>query len=54
MGEMRIAFEMVTGKFVRTRTIQSLRCRWGNNIEMEVKEIVFKDVHWIQLAQIII
>jgi hypothetical protein len=54
MGEMRIVYEMVTGRSVRTRTIQRPGCRWRSNIEREVKEIVFKDVHWIQLAEIII
>jgi len=26
------------------------RCRWENNIEMELKEIRWKGMNWIQLA----
>jgi hypothetical protein len=51
IGEMRIAYEMVTGKSVRTRIMRSLRCRWRDNIEMEVKEMLrmCSGFNWLRL-----
>jgi hypothetical protein len=47
MGEMRYAYNMLTGKPEGERS----RRRWKDTIKMDLKEIGCQDVDWINLAQ---
>jgi hypothetical protein len=39
MMEMRSAYNILVGKFERKRPLGGLKCRWENNIKMDLKEI---------------
>ena len=39
MGKGRIAFKILTGKPTGNRTLGRPRCRWEDNIRMDIKEI---------------
>jgi hypothetical protein len=41
MGVMKNAYRILFGKPVGKRPIRRPRCRWGNNIKMNLKEIGF-------------
>jgi hypothetical protein len=51
MGEVRGAHNILVGKPEGRRPLGRHRCRWEDNIEMDVGEIGFGDVDWINLAQ---
>jgi hypothetical protein len=51
MGEVRDACRIVTGKLEVERPLGRSRHRWEDNNEMNLKEIVCKDVDWIYLPQ---
>jgi hypothetical protein len=46
MQEMRNAY-----KPERKRPLARPRCRWQDNIRMDLKEIMWEGVDWIHLAQ---
>jgi hypothetical protein len=43
VGEMRYVYKIVVGKPKRKRPLRRTRCRWENNIKMDLKEIQRKD-----------
>jgi hypothetical protein len=52
MGEMRKAHRILVGKPERKkRPLGSPRHRWEDNIRMDLKEVGWKSVYWIHLAQ---
>jgi hypothetical protein len=38
-------------EFIIPNTFESARCRWVNNVKMDVREIGWDGVEWIDLAQ---
>jgi hypothetical protein len=52
MGEKRNACRLLVGKPERKRPLRRPRCRWVNNIKMNLGEIGWGGVHWIGLAQV--
>jgi hypothetical protein len=50
-GELRNAKKTLVGKPEWNRPIGRPRCSRGDNIKMDLKEIVWKVMDWIHLAQ---
>jgi hypothetical protein len=50
MGEVRGAYNILVGRPEGRRPLGRLRCRWEDNIRMDLREIWFGDVDWIHLA----
>jgi hypothetical protein len=44
MGEMRSANSTLVGKPEGTVSLERLRCRWVDNIRMDLREIWWEDV----------
>jgi hypothetical protein len=51
MGEMRNAYRILVGKLEGTRSLGRPRRTWAENIKMDLEEIVWDGMDWIQLAQ---
>jgi hypothetical protein len=51
MGEVRGAYNILVGRLGGRRPLGRPRCRWEDNIKMDLREIRFGDVDWIHLAQ---
>jgi hypothetical protein len=51
MGEVRGADNTLIGKPEGRRPLGRPRCRWEDNIKMDLGEIGFGDVDWIHLDQ---
>jgi hypothetical protein len=51
MGEVRGAYSILVGRPGGRRPLGRPRCRWEDNIKMDLREIGFGDVEWIHLAQ---
>jgi hypothetical protein len=51
MGEKRNAYRLLVGKPEGKRPLGRTRCRWVDNIKMDLLEIGSRDVDWIGLAQ---
>jgi hypothetical protein len=51
MGEVRGAYNILVGRPEGRRPLGRPRCRWEENIKMDLREIGFGDVDWINLAQ---
>jgi hypothetical protein len=51
MGEMRGAYNILVGRPGGRRPLGKPRCRWEDNIKMDLREIGFGDMDWIHLAQ---
>jgi hypothetical protein len=51
MGEKRNAYRILVGKPESKRPLRKPRCRWVDNIKMDLREIVWDDVDWIDLVQ---
>jgi hypothetical protein len=49
MGEVRGAYNILVGRPEGRRPLGRPRRRWEDNIEMDLREIVFGDVDWIPL-----
>jgi hypothetical protein len=49
MGAMRSVYKILVGKPAGKRPIRRPRCRWEDNIKMDLKEM--EGVDWINLAQ---
>jgi hypothetical protein len=50
MGEGRDAYWVLVGKPEGKGLLGRPRRRWDDNIRMDVKEIGWEDVNWIELA----
>jgi hypothetical protein len=51
MGEKRNAYRLLVGKPEGKRPLGRPRCRWVDNIRMDLGEVRLGDVDWIDLAQ---
>jgi hypothetical protein len=51
MSEVRVAYNILVGRPEGTRPLGRPRRRWEDNIKMDLREIGFGDVDWIDLAQ---
>jgi hypothetical protein len=51
MGEKRNAYRLLVGKPEGKRPLERQRCRWVNNIKMDLLEIGWDGVDRIGLAQ---
>jgi hypothetical protein len=51
MGEGRNVYRVLVGKPEGKRPLERPRLRWEDGIRMDLKEIGWGDVEWIQLAQ---
>jgi hypothetical protein len=51
MGERRNAYRLLVGKPEGRRPLGRPRCRWLDNIRMDIVEMGWGDVDWIGLAQ---
>jgi hypothetical protein len=51
MGEMRNAYMILVGKSEGKRPLARPRCRWLDNIKMDLREIGWDGRDWIELNQ---
>jgi hypothetical protein len=51
MGTKRNAYRILAGKPERKRPLGRQRCRWVDNIKMNLKEIGLIGMDWIDLTQ---
>jgi hypothetical protein len=51
MGEKRNVYRILVGKPEGKRPLGSPRHSWNDNIKMDLKEIEWSGVDWIDLAQ---
>jgi hypothetical protein len=51
MGQKRIAYRLLVGNPEGKRPLRRPRCRWVDNIRMDLGEVGWRDVDWIGLAQ---
>jgi hypothetical protein len=51
MGERRCAYRTLVGKPEGRRPLRRHRRRWEDNIKMDLREVVWGEVDWIDLAQ---
>jgi predicted small integral membrane protein len=51
MGRGRDVYGVFRGKPEGKRQLGSYRCRWEDNIEMDLQEVVYVGMDWIGLAQ---
>jgi hypothetical protein len=51
MGEERKMYSVLVGNPERKRPLERPRRRWENEIRMDLREIGWGSVEWIQLAQ---
>ena len=51
MGERRGVYAVLVGKPERKRPLGRTRRRWKDNIKMDLQEVVYVVVDWMELAQ---
>jgi hypothetical protein len=51
MGEGRVVYRVLVGKPEGRRPLGRPRCRWEDNIRMDLREVRCGCVDWIELAQ---
>jgi hypothetical protein len=51
MGEVRGAYKILVGRPEGRRPLGRRRRRWEDNIKIDLRDIGFGDVDWIDLAQ---
>jgi hypothetical protein len=51
IGEVRGAYNILVGRPEGRRPLGRPRCRWEDNMKMDIREIGFGDVDWIHWAQ---
>ena len=52
MEEGRSSFKMLTGESIGKRSLGRPRCKWEDNIRMDVKETVINTRNWVFLLRI--
>jgi hypothetical protein len=50
-GEWGHAYRILVGRPAWKRPFVRPRCRWDDNIKIDIKEIIINDANWIRLAQ---
>jgi hypothetical protein len=50
-AELRNLYKVLVAKPEGKRPLRRSRCRWEDNIKMDLREMVFGGVDWIHLAQ---
>jgi hypothetical protein len=50
MGKRRGAYRVLVGKPERKRPVGRPRRRWENNIKIDLQEVGYGDMEWIELA----
>jgi hypothetical protein len=50
-GERRVAFKVLMGKSEGKRPLGRRRRRWEDNIKMDLQEVEWVGMDWIDLAQ---
>jgi hypothetical protein len=50
-GEKRNAYRVLMGKPEGKRPLGRPRCRWVDNIKMDLREILWAGMDWIDLGQ---
>jgi hypothetical protein len=51
MGEERSVYRVLVGRPEGKRPLRRPRCRWEDNIKMDLTEIGIDGANWIRLAQ---
>jgi hypothetical protein len=51
MGEGRGVYRVLLGRPEGKRPLGRPRCRWEDNVKMDLRETGINGVNWIQLAQ---
>ena len=51
MGDMRGVYRVLVGKPEGKRSLGRPRCRWEDNINIDLLEVECKSMDWIELAQ---
>jgi hypothetical protein len=51
MGEERGVYRVLVGKLEGRRLLGRPRCRWEDNIKMDLQEVRRGGMHWIWLVQ---
>jgi hypothetical protein len=51
IGAQRSAYRILVGKSERKRPLRRQRCRWEDNIRMDLREIGWGGMDWIDLGQ---
>jgi hypothetical protein len=51
MGDKRNAYRILVGKPEGKRPLERPRCRWVDNIKMDLREVGWDDMDWIDLSQ---
>ena len=52
MGEERVVYRVLVGKLEGKRPLGRPRCRWVDNIRMDLQEVGCGCMDWIGLAQV--
>jgi hypothetical protein len=51
MGEKRNAYKLLVGKPIGRRPLGGPRCRWVDNVKVDLGEMIWGGMDWIVLAQ---
>ena len=51
MGERRGVYEVLVGKPDERRSLGRPRCRWEDNIKMDLLEVGCRGMDWMELAK---
>jgi hypothetical protein len=51
MPGVRTAYSILVGKREGKRPFRRPECKWGDNIRMDLREIMWEGVDWMHLAQ---
>jgi hypothetical protein len=51
MREGRGVYRVLVGKTEGRRPLGRPRCRWEDNIKMDLQQVGYRGMNWIQLAQ---